>query len=402
MRILITNHFPLAGSGSGVYVANIAEQITKQGHKVCIIMPENTTKIQEIPNVKIHPVYFKNKEKIKNQQDFNFICFDPHPRSDLLFSCATDNQIKEYEKAFKEAIEEEIRDFKPDIIHAQHIWIISSVAVNYNIPVVITSHGSDMMGYNESNRYHFYANNAADKCKKIIAISNKSNIEICETFSNNKEKVITMPNGYNPKMFYRYNINKDEIYRKYKIDKKFNKIITFAGRLAKNKGVDLLLKSAKFYEKENILTIIAGFGSEYEYLYNLKKELNLKNIMFLGDQSQDNLREIYNISDVCVIPSREEAFGLVALESIACGTPVIATNQGGLPDFVTKYVGILVEKENIQELTKAITEVLNNKKEFNKEYLEKYAKDNYSQEVLINKLIDVYKDVISEGTLNGI
>lgn len=119
MNILLINPFPLNGSGSGVYVSNIAKKLEKKGHNICIIIPENTTNIEQIENVKIHPIYFKSEEKIKGQLGFNFICFDPHPRSSLLFSEVTNKEIQEYIEAFRKAIEEEIKTFKPDIIHSR-------------------------------------------------------------------------------------------------------------------------------------------------------------------------------------------------------------------------------------------------------------------------------------------
>ena len=157
----------------------------------------------------------------------------------------------------------------------------------------------------------------------------------------------------------------------------------------------ILLNLHKKYENEDTLTIIAGYGEEYKYLNELKEELKLKNIVFLGNKDADSLREIYNISNVCAVPSRQEAFGLVALESIACGTPVVASNQGGIPDFITEDVGILIEKENIEQLSNAIIKILNKEKKYNQRKLSKYAKKNYRQDVLIDKLIDVYKSALS-------
>lgn len=119
MRILLINHFPLVGSGSGVYVMNIAKSLEKRGHEACIIMPENTTEIMNIDNVKIHPVFFKRKEIIEGQLDFNFPCMDPHPRSDFLFNNMTELQIEQYEQAFRNAIEEELKEFQPDVIHSR-------------------------------------------------------------------------------------------------------------------------------------------------------------------------------------------------------------------------------------------------------------------------------------------
>ncbi len=392
MKVLLVNHFPLQGSGSGVYVTNIAKSLQRKGHKTCIITPENTTIPSNIEEIKLHPVYFKYKEKIDGQQDFNFACFDPHPRSSLLFGNMTDVELQKYKGAFRKAIEEEIKEFKPDIIHAQHLWVASEIALEYNIPVIITSHGSDIMGYDMWPKFHDMMNKVANGCKKIIAISNDSKNVISKVFKENKDKVITIPNGYDEKVFYKEEYDKKEILRELNINKDYEKIVCFAGRLAKNKGVDLLLEAAKTYEKENILTLIVGDGEEYTNLNNIKERLNLKNIIFLGNRDHDILRKVYNISDVCAVPSRQEAFGLVALEAIACGTPVVATKQGGIPDFVNSEVGILIEGENVQALEKAISGVLEGEQKFNPKYLAQYAKNNYVQDLLIDKLINVYKE----------
>jgi glycosyltransferase involved in cell wall biosynthesis len=115
-----------------------------------------------------------------------------------------------------------------------------------------------------------------------------------------------------------------------------------------------------------------------------------------GHKNAKELREIYNISDVCAVPSRQEAFGLVALEAIACGTPVVASNQGGIPDFVTKEVGTLIETENVEQLAIAIIEIIDKKKKYNSRKLSKHAKNNYMQDLLIDKLIEEYR-----GAING-
>lgn len=397
LNILLVNHFPLQGSGSGSYIANIAKSLVKKGNNVCIITPENTSNFSGLKDVKLHPVFFKYEEEISGQQEFNFPCFDPHPRSSLLFDNMTDLQLEQYKEAFRKAIEEEILEFKPNIIHAQHIWILSRVALEYNIPVVVTSHGSDIMGYEAWEKFHDVMYEVAKKSKKIIAISNQSKRDIANIFKDSKEKIITISNGYDDKIFYKENYNKEEILKELNINKEHDKIVCFAGRLAQNKGVDLLLQAAKSYEKENILTLIVGAGEEYKNLNKMKEKLKLKNVFFLGNQNHNILRKIYNISDVCVVPSRKEAFGLVALESIACGTPVIATNQGGMPDFINEEVGILIENENVKELENAIIKILNNEIKFDSMSLVKYAKENYRQDLFVDKLIDVYKENLNKN-----
>ena len=119
MKILMINQFPLNGGGSGFYTKNIAKSLRDLGHDVCIIIPENTTKIEKLENIDIKPVFFKYKENIEGQIPFNFGCFTTHPRSTLTFNDYTDEELEIYINTFKQKIEEIIKKFKPDIIHSR-------------------------------------------------------------------------------------------------------------------------------------------------------------------------------------------------------------------------------------------------------------------------------------------
>lgn len=398
MRILLINHFPLVGSGSGVYVTNIAKSLVQKGHEVCIIMPENSTDIAyiKIRNVKIHPVFFKREEQINGQQNFNFPCMDAHPRSDFLFRNMTESQIQAYERVFRDAIEEEIRTFRPDIIHSQHIWIISGLLKDYHVPYIITSHGAEFITYNQTNRFDSYGFGAINGCKKVIAISNDNLVEILDKFPNAKDKVVLVKNGYNSQDFFVENLDKKCILRKFAINRDFEKIVLFVGRVSRMKGLDTLLRAAKIYETEKTLTLIAGDGDFFEDLNILKEELELKNIVFLGSKKQDELRELYNISDVLVLPSRKEALPLVAIEALACGTPAVVTNQFGMADIINKDVGLTFEMDDEEMLAHKINMVLNEEITFDKNNIANYAKNNYSQEILINKLLSLYEEVKKE------
>lgn len=372
MKILLINHFPLEGSGSGVYTKNIAKSLTKRGNEVCIIMPENTKNYNLVEGVKLHPVYFTGKEKIEEALPFNFPCFTTHPRSTTNFYDLNDTELKMYEEAFRKAIKQEIEEFKPDIIHGQHIWILSSIASEFNIPLVVTAHGTDIMGYQKEEKFRSYADRVVEKCKKIITISKD-----------------------NDKLFYRKEYKKEDVLKSLGINKNYEKIVSFVGKLTNFKGIDILLKACKIYEDENTLTVIAGNGELFEELNQLKRDLELKNVVFVGNKPHEILREIYNIANVSVVPSRREPFGLVALEAMACGTPVVGTNQGGIPDFLKEEVGTLVEVENVEQLANAIIDILKDRKKFDREYIAKYVKDNHSQDVLTQELIDVYEQALN-------
>ena len=408
MRILMINHFPLEGSGSGTYTKNLAIHLTKLGHEVCIILPDNELfKIKSITNVKLHSVLFTEcNSSVKTSSDtlgtsikdvipFNFPCFTSHPKSVTTFKDLTEEQLNQYKRAFKKAIEEEIELFKPDIVHGQHVWILPSLAIGYNIPLILTAHGTDIMGIDKWPDLAVYAKDVMDACSAVISIS-KDNYKLLEDrFPQYKDKFVMMRNGYDPTMFYHENISKEDILSKFEISEekyKDKKIITFAGKLTNFKGVDILLDAISLYEKkkENILTLIIGDGDERDKLKEQSK--NLKTVCFLGNVNQNTLRKLYSISDVNIVPSRREPFGLVALEAMACGTPVIASNEGGLPDFVNKDVGDLVIPENPQDLYNAIKNIFKREDNCNimewKNYISKYVRENYAQDTIIKELED--------------
>lgn len=107
MRVLLMNHFPLQGSGSGVYTVNIARALVRKGHEVCIIMPENEVLAElDVDGIRLHPVYFDSCSA--DALDFDFPCFTTHPRSVMTFYELDNAQVAAYEGAFRAAIEDEI------------------------------------------------------------------------------------------------------------------------------------------------------------------------------------------------------------------------------------------------------------------------------------------------------
>lgn len=392
MKVLLINHFPLTGSGSGVYTMNIAKSLVAKGHEVCIIMPENETNFKVGGGIKLRPVYFYKEEKINGQLPFNFPCFTTHPRSVNNFFTMTEEELNAYIHAFDQAIKEEVYSFKPDVIHVQHIWILASIACKYDIPVVITAHGTDILGHEQSKRFHKYTKDAARKCKYIISISEDNQNLILKNFPEVKNKLTLMKNGYDEKVFYQEKYEKKKVLEELNILKDYQKIVCFAGKLTEIKGIDLILKAAKKYETEEITTLIAGNGELLEDLQKMKDKLHLKHVYFLKNQSQEMLRKIYNISDVSLVPSRYEAFGLVAIEALACSTPVIASCVGGLPGIINKEVGVVIDIDDSDALAKNIIKILNKELVFNRNKIAEYAYQNYSQSLFIDHIIQIYQN----------
>ena len=150
-KILIVTAFPTHGAGSGALITTQAKSYVENGDEVVIITGNNRTDFDKLDGVRYHVVPFtaetENPEKIEGQCPFNYLMFTTHTESTANFWNVSLEEIEAYNKAFEKAIREEVQNFNPDIIHAQHNWLTSSICNNFNKPVVLTIHGTDLMGY---------------------------------------------------------------------------------------------------------------------------------------------------------------------------------------------------------------------------------------------------------------
>lgn len=392
MRVLLMNHFPLQGSGSGVYTVNIARALVRKGHEVCIIMPENEVLAElDVDGIRLHPVYFDSCSA--DALDFDFPCFTTHPRSVMTFYELDNAQVAAYEGVFRAAIEDEIAAFDPDVIHCGHIWLQASYAADYGIPLIITAHGTDLIGFQKSERFREQARKAFDTADAIITISKDSTALVNKLFGE-PEKVHLVRNGYDPTVFYPDESSVAEVLTRFDIDGDYDDIVSFAGKFAHFKGIDILLNAAALYERDGVATIIAEDGELFGEMTALAKELGLRHVHFVHNQPHDVLRHLYSCATVSLLTSRNEPFGLVAIEALACGAPVIASDEGGPLDIITPEVGLLFQSENPEDLAREVQLVLDGDIDFDREEVARYALENYSQDVSIGELIALYEAAI--------
>ena len=116
------------------------------------------------------------------------------------------------------------------------------------------------------------------------------------------------------------------------------------------------------------------------------------------NQKQDELRRLYNAADVFVMPSRREPFGLVALEAMACGLPVVGSNEGGLPEFINSQVGTLVSPEDEEAFCAAILNELtrHHTEPERRDIIAHYASSNFAQAQFVAKLEQVYQRAVRD------
>lgn len=407
MRILFINHFPLTGSGSGVYTANLAKSLTRRGHEAAIIFSENRNDYELYEGVSHFPVFFKDKETIEGAEcsEFNFPCFTSHPRSKSKFISLTDEERAEYEERYYKKISEVMDGFKPDIVHAQHVWVLAGIAARCcakrDIPLVITCHGTDLMGIEQELEKGVcwgrrFVKEAVEYAYEIVTISRSNDDDMKKLIPEALPKAELIMNGVDTHVFYPdAEVKKSEVLESLGVSD-YEHIVCYVGRLAAMKRVNVLLKAARIYEDDNTATLLAGDGDMRDELEQMSRDLKLKNTFFLGNQPHEVLHGLYNVADCSVIQSKKEPFGLVALEAMACGTPVVASDQGGLPEIVPPDRGILFLVDDHEAMARAIRRILDGEVLFDRQKTSAQIKEKYSQDVIISRFEELYEQAVRE------
>jgi glycosyltransferase involved in cell wall biosynthesis len=284
------------------------------------------------------------------------------------------------------------RNIKFDIIHSHFIWTAGYVGAKlkefYNVPFFLSVHENRPTLLKELNfdwtNIHFTLGKA-----DTILVVNKSTIPML--LEHNK-MVLHVSNGFLSSLFYEKDIN--EARDKLGLPKGM-KIITTIGSLEKIKGQKYLISAIKLLKqkREDFFCLIIGIGSMFNTLQKQIDDLNLsKCIILTGRKSHTDLVDWINASDLFVLSSLSESFGVVQIEAMACGKPVVATRNGGSDEIiVSDDVGYLCDTSNPDDLAEKIELALN--KEWNKDKISRYAQ-NYTWEESVEKILNIYSNYL--------
>lgn len=248
-----------------------------------------------------------------------------------------------------------INEIQPDIIHShlfpsQYYVVLATMWTNFKL--ITTQHSTSnarlknkIFKYVERFLYSYY--------DRIIVISDGVKKVYLEYLPNSSSKIFKIENGIDLSMFHSYGLDKSYL----NLDNNLF-VITMVARFTQAKDHDTLIKSL-LYLPYNFHLVLVGIGERYNACNQLVKELGLENrVSFLGFRT--DIAKILSASDVVVLSSFWEGFGLSIVEGMASGKPVVATNVIGLKDIVEHY-GCLFEVGNSKELSKIILELYEDK-----------------------------------------
>ena len=159
--------------------------------------------------------------------------------------------------------------------------------------------------------------------------------------------------------------------------------------------IHLIKAFAKKFKDKEAMLYIGGDGSQRAWLEALAQENGVKKqIIFLGALSRDDVAKWMNKCDCFVLPSRYETFGVVYIEALASGRPVIGALNGGAEDIINNLNGYLVPIDDIDKLAEKMLELYKKIDSYNEEEIRSDCLKRFSPEVIVNKIISVYKEVL--------
>src|SRR3990167_1309467 len=380
MRILYLQTFPLWGSGSGTYARYLASSVGRH-FKVGMVAPD----VRPIPNVTLFPLKMPFK-----------VAFTGHPEwpdCKLYTQLSNLELIKLYED-FLNSVTQAVETFQPNIIHVHHAfplsWIARVIKSVYQTPYIITVHGSELPTVQKDKRYLALTGDVLRRARRIVPNSFWTKEWLFKVFGDEFRSLVrVIPGGVDVRKF-NPNLATDDIDKKYHLTGK--KVVMFAGKLTSYKGVRYLIAAAKKIPAE---VIIVGEGPERKFLEKRTRELNLKNIHFIGHVAEgDELRKFYNRADVFVAPSVwDEPLGLVILEAMSCKTPVVVTRKGGIPLAVKDGVnGFFVRPKNATEIAAKVNKLLSSEEKRDKmaENARRIVEEKFSWETIAHRFILMY------------
>jgi D-inositol-3-phosphate glycosyltransferase len=338
--------------GMNVYIRELARELSKRGHAVDIYtmahQPQHKPLMNLGQNIRLIHLETGIDEGMPKVAIYAYI---------QRLVCGVENFRKS-------------NNIHYDLIHS-HYWLSGLVGRQlqawWHVPHAVMFHtlgavkNSIGIGEDEPELRIESEREVIGSCDRIIASTAKERQELIKYYGASPDKIAIIPCGINLDLF--KPIDKEIARKELGLD--HQKVILFVGRIEPLKGLEQLLRALNYMEGEKPPLLMIVGGDEHSrgrvhMLQRMAKELHIEDrVVFVGSVAQERLPLFYSAADICAIPSYYESFGMVALESLACGTPIVANKVGGMKHIIRQSeMGRVARDNSPQNLASEISELL--------------------------------------------
>lgn len=334
---------PHNSGGLGVACLNLGRALAREGAKIDFVIPYTAEHpeinfMHVIPATKLDPIFRYGGGAYENLQlDAKIIPTAPGKKQEFI-------SIRDVQKSYQDFVAKYLMDYKPDVIHA-HDWLTYEAGMlakkQSNAPLIAHVHATefDRAGMHAGNPLiHEIEYEGLMLADEIIAVSESTKRIIHEKYHIPLAKITVVYNSLD-ESYERdaYNLNADLYKYLLNLKAKGHTIISTVGRFTIQKGLDNLMHAAAraLSKNPNLTFVFAGDGEERNHLIALAAKLGIsENVIFTGFIRGKKLRDIYAISDIFVMSSISEPFGLTALEAAHHGDALVLTKQSGVSEVI--------------------------------------------------------------------
>lgn len=359
------------------------QALSKAGFKITVAYNEiwPVTRIGRVKEKSGLSVSCEDGLKTYRYKGFNYL-----PKNPAMFRQFN----RRMDKIYKEIVKNE---GKVDIIHAHSaFWggiAGEYISRKYNIPFVLTEHSSMKYAKHVRESYKKYVISTYNNADCLIAVGSGLKKEL-EGYTSNK--ILISHNIVDTGLFaenYSEEKNTDDINKK--DDEKF--ILFSCAFLVEEKGMELLTEAfAEVFKNKNAELRIGGDGPLRPVLEKIIKEKGVENqVKLLGALSRKEVADEVHKCSAFALISEHETFGVVYIEAMAGGKPVIGTYNGGAEDIINENNGLIIEKNNKEKLKEALIKMKNEYKKFDSDFIKQETKKKYGAARLVEEMKEVYK-----------